>query len=60
MDAHKITSYAHNVTVDTFCLTSNTQRDNENTILTSENLDKSDALAEKLKVLTINGARYYE
>ena len=51
---------AHNVTEDTFSQTSNTQRDNENKILTSENLDKSDGLVENLKELTIIYAGYYE
>ena len=51
---------AHNVSVDTFSHISNTQRDNENTILKIEKLDKLDALAEKLKGLTINNAGYYE
>ena len=51
---------AHNVTVDTFSQTPNTQRENENTILTSEKRDKSDARAETLKWLTINDVGYYE
>ena len=46
--------------MDTFSQTSNTQIENENKILTSEKRDKSDALAEILKGLTINDARYYE
>ena len=44
----------------TFIQTSNTQRENENTIFTSEKLDKSNALAETLKGFTINNAGYYE
>ena len=51
---------AHNVSVDTFSKTPNTQRENENTILTSEKRDKSDALIETLKGLTINNSVYYE
>ena len=54
--SHTITLDAHNVTVDTFSQTSNTQRG----ILTIENLDKLDALAETLKELTINNNGYYE
>ena len=50
----------NNVTVDTFGHTSNTQRENVNAILTSENLDKSDVLTEILKWVTINDAAYYE
>ena len=50
---------AHNIIVDTFSQKSNTQRDNANTILTREKLDKSDELAETLKDLTINDAEYY-
>ena len=38
----------------------NTQRDNENTILTIEKRNNSDALAETLKGLTINNDVYYE
>ena len=59
-DAHNITSDAHNVNVDTLSQVSNTQRDNENMILTSEKQDKSDALAETLKGLKINDAGCYE
>ena len=54
---------AHNVTVDTFSqthVTSNTQGENENKILTSEKRNKSDALADTFKGLTINDAGYYE
>ena len=46
--------------MDTFSQTYNTQRENENTILTSEKIDKSDALVETLKWLAINEAGYYE
>ena len=60
MGAHNITSDAHNVTVDTFSQKSHTQKDNENMILKSDKLDKSDALEEMLKGLTINDAEYYE
>ena len=52
-EIHKVISEeesdAHNVTVDTFSQTPNTQRDNANTILKSEKLDKLDTLAETLK-----------
>ena len=54
---------AHNVTADNFCqtpVTPNKQRENANTILTSNRLNNSDALAETLKILTINDARYCE
>ena len=50
---------ANNVTADTFSHKSNSQRKNSNVILTSEELDKSDELAETLKYLTINDAEYY-
>ena len=59
-DANYITSYSHNLTVDTFSQTSNTQRENKNTILTSEKRYKLDALAETLNGLTVNDAGYYE
>ena len=49
LDAHNITLDANNRTADTFSPTSNTQRYNTNAILTSEKLDKLDALAETLK-----------
>ena len=52
-------SVSHNVNVDTFSQTPNTQGDNGNTILTSEKQDKSDGLAETLKGFTINDAGYY-
>ena len=48
-DAHNITSDAQNVTADTFSQTSNTKRENANAILTSEKLDKLDALEETFK-----------
>ena len=50
---------SHNVAPNTFSQTSNTQINNANVILTNENLDKSDGLAETLKELTINDAGYY-
>ena len=62
-DACNITPDSHNTTVNNFCqipVTPNTQGDNENTILTSERLNNSDALAETLKILTINDASYYK
>ena len=53
----------HNFTVDIFSqtpVTPNTQGQNENIILTSEKRNNLDALAETLKVLTINNSGYYE
>ena len=52
-------SYSNNVTADTFSHTSSIQRDNSNTIFTSEKLDKSDDLADALKDLTIKDAKCY-
>ena len=52
-------SDAHNVTADNFSQTPNTQRDNSNSILTSEKLDKLEEMTETLKDLTINNAEYY-
>ena len=51
---------SQNVTAYTFSHTSNTQRDDSNVILTSKKLDKSDELADAVKDLTINDAKYYE
>ena len=59
LDSHNITSYSHNVIADTFSQTSNTQIENANAILTSEDLNKSDKLVETLEDLTINDAEYY-
>ena len=53
-------SDAKNVTSDTFSNTSNTQRQNANTIFTSENLDKSDKRSDAVNNLTINDAGFYE
>ena len=53
-------SDANNITVDTFNHTSNTLRQNTNAIFTSGKLDKLDGLADALKYLTINKAKYYE
>ena len=50
----------NNVTTDTFSHTSNTQKENANTILTSEKLDKSDELVNAVNNLTINDNEYYE
>ena len=50
-DARNITSDSHNATADNFCqtpVTPNTQRENENAILTSERLNNLDVLAETL------------
>ena len=52
--------YANNVTADTFSQTFNTLRENANAIFTIEKLDKSDKLADALKDLTMNDAKYYE
>ena len=49
-----------NVTADKFSHVSNTQRENANTIFTSEKLDKLDELVDAIKKLTINDAEYYE
>ena len=46
--------------MNTFIQTSNTQRENENKILSSEKQNKLDALAETLKLLTIKDAGYSE
>ena len=51
---------ASNVTAGTFSHASNTKRENVNAIFTSENLDKSDELADTVKNLAINDAKYYE
>ena len=42
---------ANNVTGDTFSHTSNTQRENANTIFTSKKLDQLDELADAVKGL---------
>ena len=60
---HDTTLDTNNVTVDTLShtpITPNTQGENENAILTSERLDKSDSLAEMLNNLTVNDVGYYE
>ena len=49
---------ATNLTADTFSHASNTQRENENAIFTSENQDKSDDLSDVLKYFTINEVKY--
>ena len=49
----------NSVTAETFSHTSNTQRDNANTIFINEKLDKLDELADILKDLIINNAKYY-
>ena len=62
-DGRNINLDAHNVTADNLrqtLVTPNMQGDNKNAILTSKRLNNSDALAETLKGLTINNARYYE
>ena len=48
--------------MDTFChylVTTNTQGENANAILTIERINNSDALVEMLKRLKINNAGYY-
>ena len=53
---------ANNVAMDTFCqspITTNTQGENANAVLTSERLNNLDALEETLKYLKINDAGYY-
>ena len=59
MEEESIT-YATHVTVDTFSHASSAQRENPNTIFTSERLDKSDDLVDAVKNLTIYDAEYYE
>ena len=61
-----IISDANNVTIDSLCqspITTNTQGDNVNSILTSKRQKKLDVLTERLKVLTndstINDSAYY-
>ena len=54
---------SHTVAVVTFNqtpITSNTQGENKNMILTSEKQNNSNALTETLKVLTMSNAGYYE
>ena len=53
-------SDANNLTADEFSHASKTQRENTNALFTSEDLDKSDDLANALKDLTIIDAAYYE
>ena len=63
---HNIIPDDNNVTMDTFCqspITTNTQRENADTIFTSERIITSDILSETLKGLTlystINESSYY-
>ena len=54
---------SHNFTVNTFSqtpVTPNIKGENENTILTADKLNNSDALSETLKGLTINDTAYDE
>ena len=53
-------SDVNNVNVDTFSNTSNTQKENTNTIFTNYKPDKTYKLVESVKNLTINDAEYYE
>ena len=45
VDAYNMTPGAHNVTVNTFSQTPDTQRENENTTLTSEKQEATEQLA---------------
>ena len=56
MEEESITN-AKNVTADTFRCASNTQRENANTVFTSDNLNKSDKLVDAAKDFTINNAK---
>ena len=56
----KLIADANNVTSDTFSHASNTQREDENAIFTSEKIDKSDKLVDAVNNLTIDDAKYYE
>ena len=49
---------ANNVTADTFSHASNARRDRANVVFTSENLDKSDDMADAVNDLIINNAGY--
>ena len=51
---------ADNIPADTFSHTSSSQRENANTIFTSEKLEKPDELVDVVKKLKINNAKYYE
>ena len=59
MEEESITD-SNNITGDIFSNAFNTQRENTNTIFTSEKLDKSDKLVDTVKKMTINDAKYYE
>ena len=50
----------NNISVDTFRHASSSQRENANTIFTSEKLDKLDKLVDTIKNMRINNAIYYE
>ena len=50
---------SNNVAAYTFSNVSNTQRENANTTITTENLYKSDELVDAVKNSTINNAEYY-
>ena len=51
---------ASNITEDTSTHAFSAQRENANTIFTSENIEKSNKLLDEVKNLTINNAKYYE
>ena len=50
----------NNIIVDTFRHASSSQRENANTIFTSEKLDKLDKLVDTVKSLRINDTKYYK
>ena len=52
-------SDANIVMADTFSNKSNTQKENTNSIFTSDKLDKSDKLVDAVKYLTTNESKYY-
>ena len=52
-------SGANIITADTFSHKSNTQKENTNSIFTSEKLDKLKELADAVKYLTTNESKYY-
>ena len=60
-EEHKITLDANNVTMDILFwspVTTNTQGENANAVLTIKRLNSLGALAETLKILTINNSAY--
>ena len=57
MEEESITDTTH-ITTDTISHASNSQRENANTIFTSEKLDKPNKLVDAVKNLTINNDEY--